>query len=496
MEQFLGQFVQEMTQLYNEGLNVNGSHINVSIGCFICDTPARALIKGINISSVHINSKHIFPIQNSNLLLGIVNHNHKHGCSKFDVVGEWSHQIKTTYYSILNNEKRTDSQFRNKSYYGTHQVSISPLMDLPIDMVQDFPVGDSLHLLDLGITKRLLVGWREGSLGNVDAKWSTYEKENISKFLVSIKSPAEIRAQRPVRDFSSFNHWKAIEFKNFGHYVGIVVLKKNLPDYIYNHFILYFCTLVIFSTNFHLKRLFVVAEKSLAIFLERFRIIYGKDYFTSNLHNLSHLIEDVKRFGPLNTFNTYPFGGKLGKVGRLLRSGNLPLAQAAKRILEQDQVINTKDRSNRCNARPHFKGIRRENIPLLDQLIPKKYESYRTAEFPKFKIDSNRYEDRWILTRSNQIVEVQCLILCDDGMQMIYGQSLKNVQDFFARPIPSSVLFIYCSKDEVKNPPQIYPVDIVKCKLFVIKRDENFVLLDDPDRNEIVFLPILSTLPE
>ena len=58
---------------------------------------------------------------------------------------------------------RTDDSFRNRTDID-HQKETSPLEELPIDLVKTFPIADSLHLIDLGITKRCLVGWVHGSL--------------------------------------------------------------------------------------------------------------------------------------------------------------------------------------------------------------------------------------------------------------------------------------------------------------------------------------------
>lgn len=366
-------------------------------------------------------------------------------------------------------------------------------MELPIDMFKDFPVGDCLHLLDFGITKRLLIGWKDGNLGNADAKWSSYESNIISKFLASIKAPAEIRAQRPIRDFESFKHWKAIEFRNFGLYVGIVVLKSNMPDYIYSHFILYFCAITIFSSEFHLKSLMIVGEKCIDIFLDRFKMIYGKDYFSSNLHNLSHLADDVKRFGALNTFSTYPFEGKLFKISRLLRSGNLPLAQAAKRILEEESIPQN-DNDNTEKNDPFVKKLRlNQNLELINSKIEKKYQLFSQIHFSKFIMDCDRDEDRWFLTKENEIVKALHAVVLDDGKCFIHGQSLKTVYNLFELPIPSSTLLIHCSKCIEVNSPLLYSLDFVKCKLFVIRRNEAFIMRHDADKNDFVFLPLLST---
>lgn len=48
---------------------------------------------------------------------------------------------------------RTDSLFRNRFQEGHHQ-QYSVLETIPVDMIQDFPTSDSLHLLDLGVCKR------------------------------------------------------------------------------------------------------------------------------------------------------------------------------------------------------------------------------------------------------------------------------------------------------------------------------------------------------
>lgn len=64
---------------------------------------------------------------------------------------------------------------------------------------------------------------------------------------------------------------------------------------------------------------------------------------TSNFHNLIHLIDDVKRFGNLDTSNAYPFESKLYYIKKLLGNGNLPLTQVTKRIHEQDVHTESKE---------------------------------------------------------------------------------------------------------------------------------------------------------
>lgn len=43
---FFNQFVEEMNALHDEGIEINGQIIAVTIRAFVCDTPARAFVKG------------------------------------------------------------------------------------------------------------------------------------------------------------------------------------------------------------------------------------------------------------------------------------------------------------------------------------------------------------------------------------------------------------------------------------------------------------------
>lgn len=92
--------------------------------------------------------------------------------------------------------KRTDESFRQRVDEEHHRQT-TLLEKLSVDMVADFPVADSLHLIDLGIVKKKLVGWRDGTTYNV--KWSSRDAEYVTEFLKKCKLPTEIhRATRGI----------------------------------------------------------------------------------------------------------------------------------------------------------------------------------------------------------------------------------------------------------------------------------------------------------
>ncbi|XP_055522641.1 uncharacterized protein LOC129716829 [Wyeomyia smithii] len=301
---FLTPFVDDMEIVCKDGIIVNGHKVSVAIKGFVCDSPARAFIKG----TAYFNAQN--------------------GCQKCTTTGEYSYVSHTNYFPRARCPPRTDWDFRNKKY-GSHHKNDSPLLRLNIDMIKDFAVGDSLHLIDLGIMKKLLLGWRDGKFGSYNTKWPANVTVNLSKRLLQLRMPHEIH--RALRGVDCIGHWKGLEFRTFLNYVSIVVLKPILSSEVYEHFLSFFCAITICSSESY-THLLDLADMLLMHFHDHFKDIYGEDYVSSNVHNLTHLIDDVKRFGILSRFSAYPFENKLFQIKNLIRSGRNPLSQIAKRL--------------------------------------------------------------------------------------------------------------------------------------------------------------------
>jgi len=77
-------------------------------------------------------------------------------------MGEYYHKEHQISFPCIDMPRRTDETFRNKTDSDHHKIDIS-LEKLPIDMIKSIPVSDSLHLLDLGIIKRLLTGYPDNT---------------------------------------------------------------------------------------------------------------------------------------------------------------------------------------------------------------------------------------------------------------------------------------------------------------------------------------------
>ncbi|XP_052899213.1 uncharacterized protein LOC128305682 [Anopheles moucheti] len=227
---------------------------------------------------------------------------------------------------------RTDKEFRMRTY-GNHHKEDSPLIHLiNFDIIQQVTVADPLHLIDLGLTKRQLIGWMFGNFG-VKKKLTSSQINTLSTKLTNIKLPVEIH--RKFRSLLEIKRWKGSEFASFLHYGSLVVLKDSIVDDQYSHFMLFFCSLTLFSSGIY-KQNWVVANTLLKLFVKQYSNIYGPEYVSSNVHNLLHINEEVEQFGPLNTISSYPFENELQRLKRLLRSGRKSLEQVINRISERD----------------------------------------------------------------------------------------------------------------------------------------------------------------
>lgn len=241
--------------------------------------------------------------------IDVMNFNGSHGCTKCEFIGKNSHISKIIVFTNINANNRTNDSFRTK-IDPAHHKGETPLTDLQIDMILDFPVGDELHLLHLGLIRKFLMGWRSGSFG-MRTKWSIRNEREISTYLLSCNEFKPFEIHRKIRPLSDMLRWKGTEFRTFLLYCSITVLRNFLPDKHFKHYLLFYCSVVILGSEFHCENMIDIAENMIISFLNLFKSIYGIEHFTSNLHNLIHLVDEVRRFGVLGKFKAYSFENRL-----------------------------------------------------------------------------------------------------------------------------------------------------------------------------------------
>lgn len=316
--EYLKYFIDDLKVLLDEGITVDERTMKLEINNFVCDAPARAFIKGTK------------------------GHNGYFACERCQIEGEYSYISHTVcFYEDHDCLARTDESFRSRRQ-PEHHISTSLVEELPIDMVNSFPL-DYLHLILLGITKKLIHFWMEGNR-SYKIKLSANDISRISARIVfaGLSLPKEF--SRAVRTLDLLCYFKGTELRTFLLYTGVVVLENILPQEAYSHFLLLHCAVTICVSEHHFIYL-EIAEKLFELFYNDM-IIYGVEYTSFNFHNVKHLIADVKKNGPLDKQSAFRYESELCKIKRLVRSGNKPLQQIANRLSEQFNSYTTKINSD------------------------------------------------------------------------------------------------------------------------------------------------------
>ncbi|XP_058128451.1 uncharacterized protein LOC131270714 [Anopheles coustani] len=283
---------------------------------------------------------------------------------KCTVVGIFHQTSRTvTFVGVNDPLPRTDAAFREGAYELHYKVR-SPLLDLQgFNIVEDVIVGDRLHLIDLGVMRKLLYGWAYGKWGA--EKWSEGTYGVISDHLTRINLPSEIH--RKFRTLDDLKHWKGSEYASFLHYGSVVILNEKISPVAYEHFMLLYCAVTLLSSSVY-QCYWDEANEMLKKFVSDYKVVYGDGYVSSNIHNLLHVADEVQRLGPLHSLNAYPFENELQHMKKLLRNGRSNLEQFINRLSELDSFnipkqlmspanVFLKENQNNVNRRLNTPGI-------------------------------------------------------------------------------------------------------------------------------------------
>lgn len=137
---FLEDLMNDIRNYTANGVLIRNRRLPFSVKYFVCDAVARAYIRCV---------------------MGATSH---HGCERCEQEGYTIDHV--CVFGTVSGRLRTDQSFRDQRD-ADHHDGISPLLDINIDMVSQFPL-DPMHLVDLGVLRRFM----EFTLGrgNVNAR--------------------------------------------------------------------------------------------------------------------------------------------------------------------------------------------------------------------------------------------------------------------------------------------------------------------------------------
>lgn len=274
---------------------------------------------------------------------GIVYFNHRHGCQNCTTIGTYHRSMS---FPKIDCSRRTNTSFRDRIDSEHHRQN-SCLELLPIDMISDFIIADPLHLLELGIMRKLLRIWVNGDIIK-DFKLSKNDVMTFDNLLLKCNNNLPKEIHRSVRSLSTMKYWKGSEYRTILLYIGIVVLKDILRHDVYDNFLYLFCAVTICSCDTY-KHFLPLAKDLFDLYITKYIDLYGQHAVSSNVHNLCHVIENVERFGNLNTISTYPFENAARLLKLKLKRCDKSIEQASKRITEMN--LAKKKRKITCSNR-------------------------------------------------------------------------------------------------------------------------------------------------
>lgn len=444
-----------MNELRSNGIEFNGLHHCVKLRAIIADTPARCFLKGMAVIHMNIYRPRKLITIRFNNTTGIRSFNHHAGCQKCVVRGCFSNGVM--FFESRTAELRTDGNFRSRED-PAHHLKYSKIEELTeFDLVRGFPISDPLHLLHIGVMKRMMSRWLYGtkSFKKTISKNKIKELDDLLS-AANVNKPTELN--RPIRKTIDFARWKATEHRAMLLYVGITILKDLITAEEYEMFLNLCCAIKLASVDKYLNGRIELINHLLNDFIQMYTKIYGKHTLTSNVHNLCHISKDLERFGTIETVSTYPFENHLGQIKRTIRAYYSPLQQFARRVheLEQAQPI---------VALKLPKNVYKLKFPNGD--------SFQTISIDnKFQLSSRKIGDCWFLS-ADKIIKFKKAVQCGDKIA-IYGKEIPDKHLFFEKPFDSAHINIYISNGIQKDTIVCTP-DVIQCKLFRLPYKESYV---------------------
>ena len=435
---YLSAFVEELLLLIANGVEWAGNILTVELFCFVCDAPAKACMTCIKLHSGYFS------------------------CSKCCAEGEWHGRV---VFHETDVPKRTDHSFRSKAQ-PEHHTGVSILETLPINMIECFSL-DYMHLVCLGIVRKLLWTWIRGALfvGTRRIRLGWRSITQISARLVALASNVACDFARKPRSLSELARWKATELRQFLLYTGPIVLKGVIDDDLYNHFMLLHIAVKILVDNELCREFSSYARDLILLFVKQCEEYYGIEFMSYNVHNLIHLTDDVERNGPLDSFSLFDFENMLQEIKGVLRKHDRPLEQIIRRLEEREKnlLLPTVQEANQTGLKQkHSKGPVIENSEESLQ--------FHLLQYKSWIFRNNNASDCFVMLSNKKLVKIFNFMHGPSGISII-GKQFLRPRNLFNSPIDSSSLGIHLV-DTLSPRLQSWPIDLIECKLLVLPRPD------------------------
>ncbi|XP_015124450.1 uncharacterized protein LOC107046364 [Diachasma alloeum] len=413
---FFSDFISEWKNIQEDGgITIEDRTIKLCIRCVIADAPARAF------------------------LLCHVGHRGYNNCSK----------------CTMDETPRTDVDYAAMTDE-SHHHGPSFLADLGIGMVSQVAF-EWMHLSLLGTTKRQIraaVTYNRRFHSYVRLDDTQIDIINSRMRIIAEYTPREF-SRRPT-DIRQYHKMKATELRQLILYTGPVINHGVYKSNIYYHYLLYHVALRYFASPHSSPHHVTLAGTLMNQWVKGCSKLYGEKFVTYNAHGHLHMVEDVRRFGYLDSFSAFPYENLTQYLRRMLRKPAHPLQQIARRIREKS---NSKGETRHHHtltvksSQPHSNGPRR---PDDMDVCSEEYVQYNLIKTDDFTLGTNQRDNCCILNDSSVCLILNIFAAATKGYQLAV-QKFRNMESWFPTGLDSTEVGSFkCSKLE----PTLHYVDL------------------------------------
>lgn len=271
---------------------------------------------------------------------------------------------------------------------------------------------------------------------------------------------------RKPRSLLEAKRWKATELRQFLFYTGPVVLRKILDNDRYVNFLSLHVAITILASSKY-SHFIDYASHLLLYFVNTFKVLYGAENISHNVHNLLHLSEDVRLYGPLDNFSAFPFENYLQSILKSIRKNEKPLAQIIKRKSEQnshlEKRVEIRNKKYPICEKEHLNG------PTLNLNVCKQFKKIILQDF----VLHIHHPNNCCTLSNGDIILIENIVDYNDEFKLI-GRKFLTVENFYTRPCESKEIGIFSVDNP--GPLQIFNAMDISFKCVVLNWEEKHVI--------------------
>lgn len=166
---------------------------------------------------------------------------------------------------------------------------------------------EPMHLLYSCVVSRYII-WLVSDTVNFKLRLPSAKIDEINVTLQKAATSRPVEFARPVKDIRRYKKFKCTQNRQFLLYLSVVCLKKVLPKFQYEHFLLLFIGIRILSHETQFKQHNSIAKSMLTECVEKLGSHFGKFRLIYSFHNLIHLADETLiQNDPLDKFSMWDF---------------------------------------------------------------------------------------------------------------------------------------------------------------------------------------------